>query len=557
MEERNTQQDQVNMMQDQMPADESGLGGDFEEKKKTGKKKWLLAGGVIGLLAVVGIVALAGTMLFQSNQAKFVRALAEAFTSRPETTIAEDVFGYEEMSQLYMEEPYAYGASLVLEDSNLAELAPLSGGSISMEFSGDYQAVETGGRLMIGYQDMELLGISFGMDRERMILSFPGLTDRALTIDYGEGFEDKIASSYLVQGNGMTVGEIEELTDSLQVLREAMDSIGEMEPINWTDLADRFWTAVDLASTLEEAIEAERSGQQTFTINGTQTVCTGYQVTLRHDGLMEILEKCKSAVLEDEQMSQLAYSYVSQLELAYGDGALAEAGAGGLEGALDDLLDIVDANTGDIYMTGYLDRSGTLASLTVETDFTVDGETFRFSEEILFQGGSYLAENMEITATVTGSSGTSVEAELSRTGNTQDDLAGRDWDMIIYIDGVKVLTGRLGMTYNRVTNEASLTGLLRDESTYSSVDLEIEGVFDQIDKGKGYHFSADQGTLRISGIALDFTGELYMNPTDQVTMPSGETFDIWTEDEAGWTDLEMELYQGFYLLGSQLGLITY
>ena len=84
MEERNTQQDQVNMMQDQMPADESGLGGDFEEKKKTGKKKWLLAGGVIGLLAVVGIVALAGTMLFQSNQAKFVRALAEAFTSRPE-----------------------------------------------------------------------------------------------------------------------------------------------------------------------------------------------------------------------------------------------------------------------------------------------------------------------------------------------------------------------------------------------------------------------------------------------------------------------------------------
>ena len=99
-----------------------------------------------------------------------------------------------------------------------------------------------------------------------------------------------------------------------------------------------------------------------------------------------------------------------------------------------------------------------------------------------------------------------------------------------------------------------MDAMLRADSMYLSVDLKADGVFDQIDKGKGFHFDMDNLRLRAVGATLNFSGEVYCGPIDALEIPEGETFDLLTDSEADWEMLTMEIMDNLYDLAYRLEL---
>ena len=207
----------------------------------------------------------------------------------------------------------------------------------------------------------------------------------------------------------------------------------------------------------------------------------------------------------------------------------------------------------DVRMKGYIDHAGNMASLTIETGFEADGDDVEFREEILWKGGSYLAENMEVTVEIDDGY-SDVECTLAREGSRENEISDTSYKLSVRIDGEKVMTGTFGSVFNRDTKEASMDAMLRADSMYLSVDLKADGVFDQIDKGKGFHFDMDNLRLRAVGATLNFSGEVYCGPIDALEIPEGETFDLLTDSEADWEMLTMEIMDNLYDLAYRLEL---
>lgn len=542
----------MNSMENNTAAPYEGVSPDLFEPPKKNRKKWLLAGGAaVALIAVIGIIAVAGSYFFQNSQKKFVTALVKAMTSAPEEK--DDLFGFEEMEKAVKETPYHYGGSLVLEDSNLTDLDVFSGLGLSAEVSVDYGTERRGmAEFMVSYGGMDAAGLTYYLDPRELDLFLPGLSDRLLVLDYQEGFEQRLYSSYMIESMGMDRPEMEEFADMLVAVREMMEGTEQAEETTSKEIAERFQNTVNLAKRLEEEMEVERADSKSFTINGKEAACTGYTAVISHETLMAVFRDVKDFIVTDEEAGQMVYEFLNQMDVLT-DSGLTSGSREDLEEDLDRLLDRLDESFDDIKMKGYIDHSGNMASLTIETGFEVDGDQVEFSEEILFKGGSYLAENMEVTAKVDDGY-SDVECKVVREGSRENEISDTSYKLSIKIDGEKLLTATFGNTFNRDTKEASMDAMIRADSMYLSLDMKADGVFDQIDKGKGFHFDMDNLRLRAVGATLNFSGEVYCGPMDALEKPEGEVFDLLTDKESDWELLAMEIMDRLYELGDTLDI---
>ena len=88
----------MNSMENSTVTPYEGVSPDLFEPPKNNKKKWLLAGGAaVILIAVIGVIPVAGSFFCQNSQKRFVTALVKAMTSAPEES--EDLFGFEQMAE--------------------------------------------------------------------------------------------------------------------------------------------------------------------------------------------------------------------------------------------------------------------------------------------------------------------------------------------------------------------------------------------------------------------------------------------------------------------------
>lgn len=542
----------MNSMENSTEMPYEGVSPDLFEPPKNNKKKWLLAGGAaVGLIMVIAVIAVAGSFFFQNSQKKFVKALVKAMTSAPEEQ--DDLFGFEQMAEAVKETPYHYGGSLVLEDSNLTGVDAFSGLGFTAEVGVDYDTVRRGmAQFMVSYRGTDMAGLSYYLDPEGLELLLPGLSDRRLVLDYREGFEQRLFSSYMMENMGMDQYEMEEFADMLTTVRKMMEGTEQAKQTTSKEIARRFQNGVKLAERLENEMEVERSDSKSFTINGKETTCTGYTAVISHDTLMAVFQDVKNFVVADEEAGQMVYEFLNQMDVLIG-GGLVSGDREGLEGDLDLLLDRLDESFDEIKMKGYIDHSGNMASLTIETGFEADGDQVDFSEEILLKGGAYLAENMEVTVEVDDGY-SDVECKVVREGSTENEVTDTSYKLSIRSDGEKLLTATFGNTFNRDTKKASLDAMIRADSMYVSVDLKADGVFDQIDKGKGFHFNMDNLRLRAVGATLNFSGEAYCGPTDALKKPEGEAFDMLTDNETDWELLAMEIVDKLYELEDKLDI---
>ena len=530
----------------------SGVSGEFfGEPPRKKKNKLILAGAAaVGLAVVIGVIVFAGSVFLQNGQKKFVTALVKAMASKPEEE--EDLFGFEQMAEMVKETPYGYGGSLVLESSNISEIDAYSGLGFEMELGVDYDPVRQGmAKFMVLYGGMDMAGLTYYLDPQTIKLALPGLSDRLMVFDYQEGFEDRLASSYMIRSMGMSADEIQEFADMLTVARETMERGEPEEKTDASQMAERFRSAVNLANRLEKEMKVERADSKSFTIDGKETTCTGYTAVISHDTLMAICQDIETFILEDEEASQIVFEYLEQMKLLVG-GGMVTGDMEDLESDLDRLLDRLDDSIDEIEMKGYIDRSGNMASLTIETSLDVDGDEMDFSEEILWKGGAYLAENMEVTVHVEDYYD-DVEINLSREGSSENGISDVEYKLIMRDDGEKILTATFGTIFDRDTKEASVEALVRADQSYISVDMKAEGVFDEIEKGKGFHFDLDNLRVRAVGATMNYSGEIYCGPIDGLEIPEGEEFDLLTDNEMDWQILAMEIFDKLEELTYNLG----
>jgi len=169
-----------------------------------------------------------------------------------------------------------------------------------------------------GYGGMDVAGLSYYLDPKGLALFLPGLSERLLELDYQEGFEQRLYSSYMMESMGMDQYEMEEFAAMLIAVREMMEVAETAEQTGSQEIAKRFQNTVDLAKRLEDEMEVERSDSKSFTINGKETTCTGYTAVISHDTLMAMFEDVKDFIVADEEAGQMVYEFMSQMDVLTG-----------------------------------------------------------------------------------------------------------------------------------------------------------------------------------------------------------------------------------------------
>lgn len=522
-----------------------------EPKPQDKKNKWILAGVAAGILVLaIVIIALAGSVLLQSDQKRFIAAFVKSEFSQPKA--GEDVFGLEEMMEAAQETSYVYGGALQLDGSNMSEMDQYRSMGLTAELGmSNTPAREMAMKLMVKYGGMDVAGLLYYVDPQKLEVGIPGLTDKVLTLDYQEGFEQRLEDSYMGQ-NGMDEDDIQYLSDLMTTLREIMNNPAAAQNLDAQELAERISTAIDVKNRLEKEMEVEREGSKSFVVNGKSVSCTGYRAVIRHDTWMALLEELEQFILEDEQLKLIVYNYINQFQITMDDDELRMDSVDDLEFSLDILLNRLDDAMEDIELTGYIDRSGHMVSLTIRMAYEDEyGDTMEFNEEILWKGGAYMAQNMEVTVAVSDDYN-DAEISITQNGKTEGDISSHDYKATVKMNGTKVLTGTFGTDFDQETKEASLDAMVRLDSMMAvSLDLKAEGVFDQVEKGKSMHFTLDTMTLRAAGMTMNFSGEFYVEPTDTLERPEGEVFDLLTTDEDIWYDFADEIYDNIYNITRQ------
>lgn len=317
--------------------------------QQTGKKKsskalpWILAGvaglGIVALAGGIGVwAATSGALLSAPNKV----ALAAYNTLTDSNPITKDI-----------------GDLSVLSEDKVTLEAVVNSEEVDMEvvFAASKKEKQVSAVVDVpGFGDIEAIA---GLDDEYLKLQIPTFSD------------DVIAYNYVDEKHGFLVDNVD--AEVIDMLDEALAMAyqGESDTSN-----EEFAKAlVEAVQNQYGSLEFEKVDKEEFEVNGKDVKCKGYAVSITEDVVVDMID----------EVGEVIYDY-------YGD-------------EIDDLLaaegltwyDVIDEmvygmeGMPDMDVTFYVYKNK-LASIILEI------EEYDGTAEILFLGGDYRMQNMEIVA---------------------------------------------------------------------------------------------------------------------------------------------------------------
>lgn len=246
-------------------------------KKKTG----LLIGGAVAAVAVIALLAVVASGLFASPKQKLERAVAKSLAAYAQ---AEDALGLPDLDRLTRERSVSQRMSLRLTGLNTGiigyDLSSLEGLGLRLQSDLDGADRKIGMELAAFWDDQELLSVLLAADDNQVCLASPQLTGGDF---YGVNTE--------------TLGE--------DLRRMGVQDAGDIS-FNFFDLVDiaapegqteEIAKAVKEANkALFDAVEVEKGGKETISVNQTETRTDVYRVTLPEQAMKDYVNNLAGAL---------------------------------------------------------------------------------------------------------------------------------------------------------------------------------------------------------------------------------------------------------------------
>ena len=438
-------------------------------------KKGLPIGAVIGIAAAVLVVIVAVVVLAMRNlggKVSLVNTLINAYDGEYLTDASKD-FKFDPFGE------FTYTVEGEVEDVEFNVAVASNGGSHTRSA---YATVTYSGFTadFTGY-----------IDEKKIKANCPILGDYVFLYDYSNNKNDGFL--------------IEQLEDYGVDVEDFNALIGFMNDNN--DLVKKFYEKnIDYFKGIANDLDFKKTGEkETFTVNGKSITCKEYQAVITEDLVVEWIEGYQDLWNDFYKENSDDFEIIEDLV--------------GEDIDLDDMFDEMIDACDDMEDTtiSIFSKGATAACIRIEDDDNMI--------EILFKGGDYLAQNVEINYDMDGDDGTFLTIEGTTKGDVQTTtIEMEDYDY------------ELEYSYNRKTGEFAMSCEMYGREAYN-IECTLEISKDQI------KYTYDTMEFYGEEIPFDSLVITYSTKADIKEPKKGEEIDLGNMDEDDLEDLVYDIME--------------
>ena len=522
-----------------------------EEKKSFKLKKPVIAAIAVAAVLVLVVVGVLAAKIFGGGNSKeiVIDALSGVFNDKTERPM-EEIFGLKEMAKTLQTDNTQVSLGLKVEncDPSIAgEYAEmLIGSGITVLAKNDLKNKKYFANVKAQYQNMDLLSSEVYQDDKLLMLKIPEVSERAFTLNYADDLAEQISNSpYMgayIEESGIDVTIIEDYVKLLQKAQENGTS-----SVDIAGLWKRYKEGSKAISDLKAAMTVTSKDKATFTVDGKEESCKGYEVVITRDALAQFVEATSEYMLEDETFKAEFFEYMdTNLQSMFKLNAVtpmagamtAEESWAEMKKSIDEMVAEFKDSAGDVNLVVYVDRQGRLASLDAMLLNEEDGESSEVKLHVELKGGIYLTQNMDVALTATDSYDSTVTLSIQRKGTYDKKILTSD--VVVEANDVKVTyTGMYD-----VENASYELGVSAEGAGVEMANFTAKGVVEDLVKGKAANLVVDSLTVNMSGQpVIELSGNYSLMPMEgEVTVLEGEQMDILAATEEDWQEVIMEGY---------------
>lgn len=553
----------------QVPVQTAGETAEVPVKPAKSKK------GVIAAIVAAAVVAVAGIGVFAAINTKKAdpkQIVIDAFkTINPEDKVSpmEELFGWSMMPENLEKESNEIVLTVKLDSSSDAGANAYAGAGLRMGVKSDVAAKANLLNAAVLYKDMDLANLNLYTGDETLAVTVPELTGKVFTLKIDDTLKDRIK-------NSPTVGPLLEdydvdadafLSYMEELAAQAENQEGtEARAFDLKAALDRFEKGSQAKDNFKAAMEVTAGKSASFTIDGKEENCKGYDVIISKASMIDFLRTSSDFFLQDEELKK---AYLKQLETTVKMSGIMGGSAMEMGGSADEIMQqgydemekyigqmigYLDESLHDAAMTVYVDKKGRLAAVNGTTAITADDETVDVKFNWELQGGTYLTQNMKGEIVLTNEIDETITADFARTGrydkkNLTYELnvnVTADQDMVHFV--CKGDYSAEGGSYN------ISAGMTANED--EGFEITAKGIVDQLEKGKWIHVNLDE--LKLSGAGMPdlitLSGEFGIQPlSGPIEEPTGESLDILAATKEDWNSVVTEATFKLMAIAAQLG----
>lgn len=541
-----------------------------EPEKPAKGKKW------IALAIIVAVVALAAIGTFAVMNRKTAdpkQVVIDAFkTVNPadEVKPMEELFGWSTMADNLEKESNEIALMMKMDSTSYPELNVYAGAGLRMGIKTDVAGPTNLMNIAVLYKDMDVANLNLYAKEESLVVAIPELTGKIFTLEVDDTFGERVKKSPvigpLLENNSMDIdgffAYIDEQRDQLENQEET-----QAQTIDFKMAIDRYKEGCKAQDNFKAAMEVNEGTGASFTIDGKEEKCKGFDVVIRKDSLIDFLRTSSDFFLQDGELKE---AYLKQLETSVrmsqimGGAALEMGGSARdlmqksydeIELYVDQMIEYLEKSTNDVNMIVYVDKKGRLAAVEGTTVITYEntGINVEFNWEL--QGGTYLTQNMKGRIEATGVDNETAIFDFSQAGTYDEKNLTYEFHMNVDLieDRINFVhkseyssdDGRYNISSEMTANEENVFGIT------------AKGVVDELEKGKWIHASLDE--LKISAMEetnlLTLSGEFGIRPlSGEIEVPTGESMDILAATQDEWNSVMTEAVFRMMAIAVQLGL---
>ena len=438
-------------------------------------KKGLPIGAVIGIIAAVVVLLVVGVVFAMKNlggKVSLVNTLINAYDGEYLTDASKD-FKFDPFGQ------FTYTVEGEVEDLEF---------NVSFASNGSSHTRSAYATVTYSGFTTEFTGY---IDEKNIKATCPVLGDYLFLYDYSNDKND----GYLM----------ETLEDYGVDVEDFNAMIGFMN--DNSDLVKKFYEKnIDYFKDIANDLDFKKTGaKETFTVNGKSVTCKEYQAVITEDLVVEWIEGYQKLWNDFYKENSDDFEIIEDLV--------------GEDLDLDDIFDEMIDACDDMEDTtiSIFSKGATAACIRIEEDDNMI--------EILFKGGDYLAQNVEINYDMDGDDGTFLTIEGTTKGDVQTTtIEMEDYDY------------ELEYSYNRKTGELTMTCEVDGYEMYN-LECTIEITKDQI------KYTYD--TMEFYGEDMPFDSLVitFSTKADIKEPKKGEEIDLGNIDEDDLEDLAMDIVE--------------
>jgi len=438
-------------------------------------KKGLPIGAVIGIIAAV--VAVLGVVIFLATKnlggkVTLINTLANAFDGEFLTDASKD-FKIDPFGE------FTYTMEGEVEDVEF---------NVSLASNGSNHTRSAYAQITYSGLTAEITGY---IDDKNVKASCPLIGDYLFLYDYSNNKNDGYIIE-LLEDEGI---DVEDLNAVIGFLNDN------------SDLAKKFYEKnLDYFKKIATDLDFKKTGaKETFSVNGKDVTCKEYQAVITEDMVVEWIEGYQKLWDDFYKDNSDDFEVIEDLIGEEFD----------LDDAFDEIIDEVDGME-DITISIF-SKGATAACIRVADDDNMI--------EVLFKGGDYLAQNLEVNYDLDGEDGTLLTME----GKTKGDVQTTTIEM-------EDMDCEIEYSYNRKSGELTMTAEMYGEEVYN-LECTIEITKNSIK----YTYE----TLEVYGEEMPFDSFVVtISNKAEITEPKkGDKIDIGTMDEDELKDLAEDIME--------------